>query len=127
MLVFSFTARSHHSAQSHPYRILFLDLTDPIIPAPKRRSHHLKPWRVIGWVLVVDAFCGLLVVQGKAMILFYEHGRAAVEVPYTLNDGEGPLLDQTMRLLRGEPLSDAYLSLPRYPITQYPALEFLLQ
>jgi len=107
--------------------MLFLDLTDPIIPASKRRSHRLKPWRVIGWVLVVAAFCGLLVVQGKAMILFYEHGRAAVEFPYTLNYGEGPLLDQTMRLLRGEPLYAADVSLPPYTITNYPPLYILLQ
>ncbi len=61
------------------------------------------------------------------MMLFVEHGRTAIAFPFTLNYGEGPLLDQTMRLTRGEPLYSSGLSLPPYTITNYPPVYLMLQ
>lgn len=94
------------------------------------RTGSSLPHRLIKWamgLLVLASFVGLLFTQGRALILFFNHARSAVEFPYTLNYGEGPLLDQTMRLVRGESIYSADLSQPPYAITNYPPLYILLQ
>lgn len=78
-------------------------------------------------LLIFAAFAGLLYTQGRAFVLFFEHARNAVEFPYTINYGEGPLLDQTMRLVRGESIYSPDLTQPPYTITNYPPLYILLQ
>ncbi|MCK6578453.1 MAG: glycosyltransferase family 39 protein [Anaerolineae bacterium] len=81
----------------------------------------------IGQLLVLLAFAALLIAAGRALLLFADHARSAIEFPYTANYGEGPLLDQTMRLLRGELLYSADLSRTPYTITNYPPLFLLVQ
>ena len=91
---------------------------------PKRRS-PLLTWLsrlVIGAALIV-----LLYTQAKALILFGQHIPIALNDPYTLNYGEGPLLDQAVRLSRGENIYQADLSMPPYTITNYPPLYVLAQ
>lgn len=86
--------------------------------------------RALGWIgvlLVAAALAVLLWTLGRAVVLFIEHGRAAVEYPFTLNYGEGPLLEQATRLVRSEDIYHADLSTPPYTITNYPPLYVLAQ
>ena len=91
---------------------------------PTRRSPLLK-WLsrlVIGAALIV-----LLLMQAQAWLLYAQHIPLALDDPYTLNYGEGPLLDQALRLARGENIYQADLSTPPYTITNYPPLYVLAQ
>lgn len=78
-------------------------------------------------LLVAAALIVLLVMQGRALLLFFQHAQLALEFPYTLNYGEGPLLEQAVRLARGENIYRADLSTPPYTIANYPPLYPLIQ
>ena len=90
----------------------------------KRRSPVLK-W--LARVVVGAALVILLMAQGRALVLFAQHVPLALNDPYTLNYGEGPLLDQAVRLARGENIYQADLATPPYTITNYPPLYVLAQ
>ncbi|NDJ61591.1 MAG: hypothetical protein GYB67_10730 [Chloroflexi bacterium] len=90
-----------------------------------RQSVGAVTW--IGRLLVAAALIALVVVIGRALILFVDHAAAALDYPYTLNYGEGPLLDQAVRLANGVDLYPPDLSAPPYTITNYPPLYILAQ
>ena len=79
--------------------------------------------RVALWVATVL----LLLAQGLAVLLFLRHGWEALRFPYPLNYGEGPLLDQAVRLARFENIYRTNLSGPPYVIANYPPLFMLAQ
>ncbi|MEO8393653.1 MAG: hypothetical protein ABI700_11745 [Chloroflexota bacterium] len=91
---------------------------------PKRRSPVLK-W--LSRLLIGAALIVLLVTQAQGLILFAQHIPVALDDPYTLNYGEGPLLDQAVRLSRGENIYQSDLTRPPYTITNYPPLYVLAQ
>jgi hypothetical protein len=62
-----------------------------------------------------------------AASLFVRHGLAALAFPYPLNYGEGPLLDQAVRLADLQNIYPADLSAPPYVVSNYPPLFVLLQ
>lgn len=93
-------------------------------PRPARR---LTPLKVIGWLVVGAALVFLLFTQVRGLILYAQHAPLALDDPYTLNYGEGPLLDQAVRLARGDDIYRADLSTPPYTITNYPPLYVLAQ
>ncbi len=78
-------------------------------------------------LLVTAALLGLLTMQGLALGLFLRHAQLALDFPYTLNYGEGPLLEQAVRLARGENIYRPDLSTPPYTIANYPPLYPLVQ
>ncbi len=94
------------------------------LPQPSRR---LTLRKLIGWIVVGAALIVLLVTQAQGLILYAQHAQLALDDPYTLNYGEGPLLDQAVRLARGENIYRADLSTPPYTITNYPPLYVLAQ
>jgi hypothetical protein len=96
----------------------------PQSPQPKRRSSILT-W--LARLLIGAALIVLLITQVQGLILFAQHIPLALDDPYTLNYGEGPLLDQAVRLARGENIYQADLSTPPYTITNYPPLYVLAQ
>lgn len=59
--------------------------------------------------------------------LFFEHGWAAIRFPYALDYGEGPLLDQTVRLSHLENIYKRSVDAPPYTISNYPPLFLLIQ
>jgi Glycosyltransferase family 87 len=79
--------------------------------------------RVALWV--VTTF--LILAQGLAVLLFLRHGWQALSFPYPLNYGEGPLLDQSVRLAAFENIYRTDLSAPPYVIANYPPLFMLAQ
>ncbi|MBK8021624.1 MAG: hypothetical protein IPK19_09380 [Chloroflexi bacterium] len=92
---------------------------------PGSLAQRLLRW--VGQLLVLAALAALLFTQGRAALLFFQHAQRAINFPFTLNYGEGPLLDQTMRLLRGDVLYTPELTEPPYTITNYPPLFIIAQ
>lgn len=104
------------------------DQFPPPRPARRRVSKLLRALLVVLRVIVVGAaLLVLLFTLGQALRLFAEHVPLALDMPYTLNYGEGPLLDQAVRLARGENIYRASLAMPPYTITNYPPLYVLAQ
>lgn len=96
-------------------------------PLPAQSSPRLRLSRLVFGVLVAAALIVLLVAQGRALVDFFNHARIALEHPHTLNYGEGPLLDQALRLARGQSIYSPDLSSPPYTIANYPPLYPLVQ
>ena len=60
-------------------------------------------------------------------LLYLRFGWRALRFPYTLDYGEGPLLDQALRLASGEDIYRAPGATPPWTISNYPPLYVLLQ
>lgn len=83
--------------------------------------------KLVGWLVVGAALVVLLVTLAQAINIFAQRVPLALNDAFTLNYGEGPLLDQAVRLARGENIYRADLSAPPYTITNYPPLYVLAQ
>jgi Dolichyl-phosphate-mannose-protein mannosyltransferase len=79
--------------------------------------------RVALWIAAALLFSA----QGLAVLLFLRHGWEALAFPYPLNYGEGPLLDQSVRLAEFENIYRTNLGAPPYVIANYPPLFMLAQ
>ncbi|MBE2182347.1 MAG: glycosyltransferase family 39 protein [Anaerolineae bacterium] len=79
----------------------------------------------IGIILVAIALIALLFTAGRALVLLFQQSISAISFPYQLNYGEGPLLDQTVRLTHG--ISLYRLDVPPYTIENYPPVFMLAQ
>lgn len=83
--------------------------------------------RSIGRLLIATvlalALVGLTVTLVRAGWLFARHAQTVLDFPYSLNYGEGPLLDQAARLSRGEGIYS--LTAPPYLISNYPPVYML--
>jgi hypothetical protein len=75
----------------------------------------------------VAAAAWLLFQLAGAAWLFAGHGWLALTFPYPLDYGEGPLLDQALRLARLENIYRSDLTAPPYTIANYPPLFPLVQ
>ena len=69
----------------------------------------------------------LLLAQGLAALLFLRHGWDALAFPYPLNYGEGPLLDQSVRLAQFQNIYRTDLTTAPYVVSNYPPLFMLAQ
>ena len=69
----------------------------------------------------------LLLAEGLGAILFLRHGWDALAFPYPLNYGEGPLLDQSVRLAQLQDIYRTDLSTAPYVVANYPPLFMLAQ
>ncbi|HEV2094329.1 MAG TPA: ABC transporter permease subunit [Rubrobacter sp.] len=69
----------------------------------------------------------LLLAQSWALMLFLRHGWDALAFPFPLNYGEGPLLDQAVRLANFEGIYSSDLTTAPYTISNYPPLYLLVQ
>lgn len=96
-------------------------------PQPSRKRAQPTPLKLLGWLVVGAALVYLLFTQARGLILYAQHAPLALNDPYTLNYGEGPLLDQAVRLARGDNIYQANRAAPPYTITNYPPLYVLAQ
>ncbi len=64
---------------------------------------------------------------GQALVEYLALAGEAIRYPYPLEYGEGPMLDQVMRLVHGEAIYPAALMLPPYRVTYDPPLFHLVQ
>jgi len=69
----------------------------------------------------------LLLAQSWALMLFLRHGWDALTFPFPLNYGEGPLLDQAVRLANFEGIYSSDLTRTPYTISNYPPFYLLVQ
>ncbi len=69
----------------------------------------------------------LLLAQSWALMLFLRHGWDALAFPFPLNYGEGPLLDQAVRLANFEGIYSSDLTRAPYTISNYPPFYLLVQ
>lgn len=69
----------------------------------------------------------LLLVLIAGLAQFFQYAARVIGYPYQVDYGEGPLLDQAMRLARFENIYRADLSAPPFVITNYPPLFVMLQ
>ena len=79
-------------------------------------SEELRPYFSEGVKIVLGFF--LL----ATVIIFALHTYLSVAYPYSLDYGEAPLIDQAVRLSRGENIYRTDISIPPYTITNYPPL-----
>ncbi|HYO89632.1 MAG TPA: hypothetical protein VER79_13360 [Candidatus Limnocylindrales bacterium] len=79
--------------------------------------------KILATFALALALIALVVMMGRALLLFEQNAQLALAYPYNLNYGEGPLLDQAARLARSEGLYS--LTTPPYLITNYPPLYML--
>ncbi|MBA3947683.1 MAG: hypothetical protein H0X37_24400 [Herpetosiphonaceae bacterium] len=77
--------------------------------------------------IVALALLVVLLAEARAALLFLTQDGRAVSFPYPLDYGEGPLLDQAVRLSRFENIYHANFVLPPFVITNYPPLLVVAQ
>ena len=85
----------------------------------------LKTW--LPQILMVLVAAALLVVIGRSVWLFLDYNRQLIAFPFNVDYGEGPVLDQVMRLTRGETIYPRDISTPPYIIGNYPPMYHLVQ
>src|SRR5262245_32610284 len=78
-------------------------------------------------VLFAAALVVLLLQLGAAAFEYVRHAHLALTFPFPLDYGEGPILDQVLRLAQFENIYRGDISTPPYTITSYPPLFQLLQ
>ncbi len=82
---------------------------------------------IIYWTVLVFALFGLGSQIYPALADYYNSAKIALTYPYSLDYGEGPLLDQTMRLSKFENIYHSTFADPPYTISNYPPLFPLIQ
>ncbi|MBN2394026.1 MAG: glycosyltransferase family 39 protein [Anaerolineae bacterium] len=75
--------------------------------------------------LEIGARTLVTIVFAVVLIIYAIHAVLALLYPYPLDYGEAPLVDQAMRLAKGEAIYRANLDTPPYTITNYPPLYVL--
>jgi hypothetical protein len=78
-------------------------------------------------ILTIIAVLALVFMLGRALILFLDYNRILIGFPYNVDYGEGPILDQVMRLSRFENIYPNDISEPPYIIGNYPPMYQLVQ
>lgn len=68
----------------------------------------------------------LVIFLAVAVIIFLVKGIITVSVPFSLDYGEGPLLEQAAKLVEGQTLYSTDVTEPPYTITNYPPLFMLM-
>ena len=68
-----------------------------------------------------------LSVQGWALILFLQHAWDTLAYPYSLDYGEGAVLDQVIRLFQGQAIYRTSFAEPPYVINVYPPVYLIAQ
>jgi len=100
------------------------------------RKINWREWRVafwdqktltLPWIIFILALLLLLARLGIALFEYARLARAALAFPFPLDYGEGPLLDQTLRLARFENIYRNSFASPPYTVSNYPPLFQLIQ
>jgi len=78
-------------------------------------------------ILTVVVCVALLLVIGRSIWLFLDYNRTLIGFPFNVDYGEGPILDQVMRLANGETIYPKDISQPPYIIGNYPPMYHLVQ
>jgi hypothetical protein len=85
----------------------------------------LKTW--VPKILTILFCITLLLVIGQSVFLFINNSRIMISFPFNADYGEGPILDQVMRLAHGQTIYPKDISQPPYIIGNYPPMYHLVQ
>ena len=83
--------------------------------------------KVIYWGAIAIALLGLASRLCPVIKDFFDTEFQAIAYPYSIDYGEGPLLDQTLRLAKFQNIYASALDQPPYTISNYPPLFPLIQ
>ncbi len=95
-----------------------------------------REWRAAFWnqktltlpgIIFILALLLLLARLGIALFEYSRLARAALAFPFPLDYGEGPILDQTLRLAQFENIYRDSFASPPYTVSNYPPLFQLIQ
>lgn len=78
-------------------------------------------------ILLSLSAIALLLLLARAIWLYLDYMRILIAFPFTVDYGEGPILDQVMRLSRGETIYPVDISHAPFIIGNYPPVYHLLQ
>jgi hypothetical protein len=79
------------------------------------------------WIVFILALLLLVARLGIALFEYTQLARAALVFPFPLDYGEGPMLDQTLRLAQFENIYRNSFASPPYTVSNYPPLFQLIQ
>lgn len=84
---------------------------------------------IFSWLLLGVASAWLVVEYFSTLQIFIHHAWLALTFPYALDYGEGPVLDQAVRLAHFQPIyfTSASTATPPFAIANYPPVYHLLQ
>jgi hypothetical protein len=100
------------------------------------RKINLREWRAALWnqralmlprIILGLALLLLVVRLGIALFEYAQLARAALAFPFPLDYGEGPMLDQTLRLAQFENIYRNSFAWPAYTVSNYPPVFQLIQ
>jgi len=100
------------------------------------RKIHWRKWGVaywnqktltLPWIIFILALLQLLARLGISLFEYARLARAALDFPFPLDYGEGPMLDQTLRLAQLENIYRNSFAIPPYTVSNYPPLFQLTQ
>jgi hypothetical protein len=100
------------------------------------RKINWKEWRAAFWnqktltLPKIVFVLALLLLAARLGIALFEYARlvrAALAFPFPLDYGEGPMLDQTLRLVQFENIYRSSFASPPYTVSNYPPLFQLIQ
>ena len=100
------------------------------------RKINWREWRgtfwnqqtpTLPWIIFVLALLMLLARLGISLFDYAQLAGAALAFPFPLDYGEGPLLDQTLRLAQFENIYRNSFASPPYTVSNYPPLFQLIQ
>ena len=77
--------------------------------------------------LLLLALAAALFLYFPSLTNYVDLARQALDFPYSIDYGEGPLLDQVLRLASGEGIYDNDFAAPPYTISNYPPVFLLVQ
>ncbi|MEE4195383.1 MAG: glycosyltransferase family 39 protein, partial [Anaerolineae bacterium] len=78
-------------------------------------------------ILTLLTCLALLMILGRTVMLFFDYNRTMIGFPFNADYGEGPILDQVMRLAQGKTIYPNDISQPPYIIGNYPPMYHLVQ
>jgi trehalose/maltose transport system permease protein len=84
-------------------------------------------WQKLASIRLSGAMTALLLALGVAFVGAVIYAWRVILFPYQVDYGEAPLLDQALRLARGQNIYHADLAQPPYTIANYPPIFPLLQ
>ena len=85
----------------------------------------LKTW--VPKILTIIVCIALLLVISQSLLQLFKYNITMIGFPYNADYGEGPILDQVMRLSKGKTIYPNDISQPPYIIGNYPPLYQLVQ
>ena len=83
--------------------------------------------KTLSWIIFILVLLLLLARLGIALFEYAQLARAALAFPFPLDYGEGPMLDQTLRLAQFENIYRNSFASPPYTVSNYPPLFQLIQ